>query len=59
MKNKRLYMRIEGDLFKRVDRQAKKVHRTRSGYITAVLRWAVEAAEEAEKNYKKERGEKL
>lgn len=51
MKGKRLFVRIEADLLKRIDRQAKRIGETRSNYIRAVLTWAVEAAEEAKKNF--------
>ena len=56
MKEKRLFIRIEADLLKRIDKQAKRIERTRSEYIRAVLKWAVEAAEEAKRNFEKEGG---
>ena len=59
MKDKRLFVRVDANLLKRIDRQAKRVRRERSDYVRMVLELAVEAAEEAEKNFEKEGGEKV
>ena len=55
-KTERLFVRVDPDLLKRIDRQAKRVRRDRSDYIRMVLELAVEAAEEAEKKYEKKGG---